>query len=99
MTVEFRVKAGHKLSIANTGTKLLTHVKWFVSPWEAKGDPTDERYWFYGDAGGGHMPALHAGDFALKDKTIEPGDYRVEWLFATPDGESHHEVQHLTVEP
>lgn len=97
MTVEFRVRKDN-VAIANTSTKLLTHVRWWVSHWDAEGDPSSSRYWNAPQIGKGYMPALHAGEFGT-GSTLPPGSYRVEINFATPDGESHQEVQHLIVDP
>lgn len=86
---------GFRVFVSNHSTKFLMHVQWFLSPWDANGDANDSKYWSL--MRGGNKPVLHAGRFALDAEPLPAGDYRVEWLFATPDGESHHEVQRLVV--
>lgn len=96
----------------NNETGMLLHeVAFYLSPENAGGNPHDKTYWSGGI--GFNYSRLHNGRFmrplqkTLKGWGRKPtkvpyelpsgSKWRVEILWAMPTGESHHDVQILTV--
>lgn len=84
------------ISIENKTGGPLHWVQWWVSPWDAKGNPDDERYWSMPWSKGG-FKHMHTGCFRLP-WALRPGIYLAQIDFSQEqNGPTKHYPQCLKV--